>query len=170
MIKIRDFIEKGFGISWTLLNIGWNGSAKFKRQLAGQDIIDFAMNKMEDGDESTDVVLLASSHATDAEEISELLKRLSDGEEIDADNEFRKWQAIYVSKNLPDIQAEYMQGLIELGDIWALLDFPDDSPHVFQGRNNSITPNEYYTKENYIKLLEKHQEWLEKETADLRNK
>lgn len=170
MIKIRDFIEKEFGISWTLLNMGWDGSAKFKRQLAGQDIIDFAMSKMEDGDESIDVVLLASSHATDAEEISELLKRLSDGEEVDADNEFRKWRAIYVSKNLPDIQAEYIQGLIELGDIWALLDFPDDSPHVFQGRNNSITPNEYYTKENYVKLLEKHQEWLEKEIADLESK
>lgn len=170
MIKIRDFIEKGFGISWTLLNMGWYGSAKFKRQLAGQDIIDFAMSKMEDGDESIDVVLLASSRATDTEEISELLKRLSGGEKVDADNELRKWRAIYVSKNLPDIQAEYMQGLIELGDIWALLDFPDDSPHVFQGRNNSITPNEYYTKENYIKLLEKHQEWLEKEIADLRNK
>lgn len=170
MIKIRDFIEKGFGISWTLLNIGWDGSAKFKRQLAGQDIIDFAMSKMEDGDESIDVVLLASSHATDAKEISELLKRLSDGEEVDDDNEFRKWRAIYVSKNLPDIQAEYIQGLIELGDIWVLLDFPDDSPHIFQGRNNSITPNEYYTKENYVKLLEKHQEWLEKEIADLGRK
>lgn len=170
MIKIRDFTEKGFRISWTLLNMGWDGSAKFKKQLAGQDIIDFAISKMEDGDESTDVVLLASSHAANTEEISELLKGLSDGEEVNADIEFRKWRAIYVSKNLPDIQAEYIQGLIELGDIWALLDFPDDSPHVFQGRNNSITPNEYYTKENYIKLLEKHQEWLQKEIADLRNK
>lgn len=170
MIKIRDFIEKGFRISWTLLNMGWDGSSKFKKQLAGQDIIDFAMSKMEDGDESIDVVLLASSHATNTEEISELLKRLSDGEEVNADIEFRKWRAIYVSKNLPDIQAEYIQGLIELGDIWAMLDFPDDSPHVFQGRNNSITPNEYYTQENYIKLLEKHREWVEKEIADLRNK
>jgi len=170
MIKIRDFIEKGFKISWTLLNIGWGGSAKFKRQLAGQDVIDFAMSKMEDGEELTDVVLLASSHATNAEEISKLLKRLSDGEEIDFDNEFRKWRAVYVSKNLPDIQVEYIQGLIELGDIWALFDFPDDSPHVFQRRDNSITPNEYYTRENYIRLLEKHQEWLEKEVADLRNK
>jgi hypothetical protein len=150
--------------------MGWDGKVKLKRQLAGQDIIDFAMNKMEDGNESIDVVLLAGSHATDAEEISELLKRLSSGEEVDADHEFRKWRAIYVTKNLPDIQSEYIQGLIELSDIWALLDFPDDSPHVFQGRNNLITPNEYYTKENYIKLLEKHQEWLEKEIADVKNK
>lgn len=170
MIKISDFIEKGFRISWTLLNMGWDGSAKFKRQLAGQDIIDFAMSKMEDGDESIDIVLLASSRAANTEEISELLKRLSDGEEVNADNEFRKWRAIYVSKSLPDIQNEYIQGLIELGDIWAMLDFPDDSPHVFQGRNNSITPNEYYSQENYTKLLEKHSEWLEKEIADLRNK
>jgi hypothetical protein len=133
MIKIKDFVEKGFGISWTLLNIGWDGNAKFKKQLAGQDIIDFAMSKMEDGDESIDVVLLASSHATNTEEISELLKKLSDSEEVNADDELRKWKAIYVSKNLPNIQAEYIQGLIELGDIWAMFDFPDDSHHVFQG-------------------------------------
>lgn len=169
MIKIRDFFEKGFGISWTLVNMGWDGSAKFKNQLAGQDIIDFAMSKMKDGDESIDVVLLASSHAANAEEISEILKRLSDGEDVNADNEFRKWRVMYVSKSLPDIRAEYIQGLIELGDIWAMLDFPDDSPHVFQGRNNSITPNEYYTQENYMRLLEKHRQWLEKEIADLRH-
>lgn len=170
MMKIRNFIEKGFGISWTLLNMGWSGNVKFKKQLAGQDIIDFAMSKMEDGDESIDVVLLASSHAANEEEISEILKRLSDSEDVNADNEFRKWRAIYVSKNLPDIHAKYIQGLIKLGDIWTFLDFPDDSPHVFQGRNNSITPNEYYTQENYIKLLEKHREWVEKEITYLRYK
>lgn len=33
---------------------------------------------------------------------------------------------------------------------WHCLIFPDDSSYVFQGRNNSITPSEYYIQENYI--------------------
>ena len=37
----------------------------------------------------------------------------------------------------------------KLGDIWAYLEFPPDSPHVFQGINNEITPEEYYTMQNY---------------------
>jgi len=170
MIMIKDFFEKGFEITWTLLNIGFEGSTKFKRQLNGQDIINYAITKMEDDVETLDVVLLASSHIANTEEISELLKKLSNSEKVNADIEFRKWRAMYVSKHLPDIQNECIQGLIELGDIWVMFDFPDDSPHVFQGRNNTITPEEYYTQENYERLLEIHREWLDKEFDDLRKK
>jgi hypothetical protein len=169
MVKIRDFLEKELGISWTLLNIGWDGNVKFKKQLAGQDIVDFAITEMENGNESSDVVLLASSLAANEEEISELLKKLSDSENVNVDNEFRKWRVVYVAKNLPNNQTEYVQGLIELCDIWILFDFPDDSPHIFQGRNNFITPSEYYTQENYLELLEKHKKWIEKEISDLKS-
>ena len=170
MIKIRDFTEKGFGITWTLLDIGFDGSVKFSKQLSGQDIIDYAIDRIEKGDESPDVVLLAGSHASNTEEISELLKKLSDDEKVDGDVEFRKWRVLYVSNHLPHVQDDYIQGLIELGDIWAYFDFPDDSPHVFQGRNNDIVPNEYYTQKNYERLLDAHKRWLDEEITHLRNK
>ena len=170
MIKIKDFIEKGFKISWTLLHMGFSGCEVFDKQLDGQDIIEYAITKMEEGDESVDVVLLASSHITDTEEINELLVKLSKSEKVDCDIEYRKWRVIYVLKHLPNIDDDYIQGLIELGDIWATFHFPDESPHVFQGRNNAITPNEYYTQENYLKLLERHREWLYKEITELNSK
>jgi hypothetical protein len=170
MIKINDFLEKEFEITWTLLNLGYDKNSKFKNLIAGQDIIDFAINKIKDTAESIDIALLAGAHAMDAEEISELLKKMSDNEEADVNTEFRKWRVIYVLKNLPSIKTEYIQGLIELGDIWAALDFPDDSPHVFQGRNNCIAPSDYYTQKNYIKLLKKHRKWIEKEIDDLKGK
>ena len=170
MIKIKDFIEIGFKISWTLLYIGFNGSEMFKKQLEGQDIINYTVTKMEEGDDSLDVVLLASTNVTNDNEINELLFKLSNSETIDYDIEYRKWRVIYVTKHLPNDQVDYIQGLIELGDIWAMLDFPDDSPHIFQGRNNSMTPNEYYTQENYFLLLKNHREWIEKEVSQLKNK
>ena len=168
MIKIKDFIQKGFKISWTLLNIGFYGGTIFKNQLNTQDIIDYAISKMESGDESLDVVLLASSHTAKIEEVSELLKALSKNEKVNIDVELRKWRAIYVLKNLPNKQDGYIQGLIDLGNIWVMFDFPDDSPHIFQGRNNSITPEKYYTQENYERLLEFHRGWLEKEISFLK--
>ena len=48
------------------------------------------------------------------------------------------------------------------------LGFPEDSPHIFQGRNNNITPEEYYTQENYDYLYEKHIEWLQKEIKSIK--
>lgn len=169
MIKIKDFYEKEFRITWTLLNIGFDGSTIFKKQLTEQDIIDYAISKIEDGDESLDIVLLASSSASNPEEIKELLKKLSNNEKVDTNIEFRKWRVMYVAKHLPDIQNDYIQGLLDLGDIWAMFNFPDDSPHIFQGRNNSITPEEYYTQENYEKLLEIHQRWIKEEISYLRS-
>ncbi len=170
MIKIKDFIETGFEVSWTLLYLGVNGSEIFKNQLDGQDIIDYAAAKMKEGDDSLDVVLLANANAANIDEINELLFRLSNYEVVDCDDEYRKWQIIYVLKHLPDEHADYIQGLTELGNIWTMLGFPDDSPHVFQGRNNSMTPEEYYTRENYLLLLDKHREWIEKEISQLKNR
>lgn len=169
MIKIKDFYEKGFQITWSLLNIGFDGSTIFKKQLTGQDIIEYAISKIEDGDESLDIVLLASSSASNPEEIKELLKKLSNNEKVDTNIEFRKWRVMYVEKHLSYIHNDYIQGLLDLGDIWAMLNFPDDSPHIFQGRNNSITPEEYYTQENYENLLETHKRWIKEETSYLRS-
>ncbi len=42
-------------------------------------------------------------------------------------------------KALPDIQDEYIQGLVGLGDIWAMFDLPNDSPRIYQGEKNNIT-------------------------------
>ena len=167
MVKIKDFIEIGFKISWTLLNMGFNGSEMFKKQLEGQDIINYAVAKMEGGDDSLEVVSLASTNATNDNAIDELLVKMASNENIDNDVEYRKWRVIYVLKHLPNDQVDYIQGLIVLGDIWATLDYPNDSPHVFQGRNNLMTPNEYYTQENYFQLLKNHREWIDKEVSQV---
>jgi hypothetical protein len=52
---------------------------------------------------------------------------------------------------------------MSLFDFWAQLDYPIDSPHVIQGRGNNITPEEYYTQENYDNIYNMHVDWLKKE-------
>ena len=68
-----------------------------------------------------------------------------------------------VAKRIEKKNPSYIDGLMELSDLWIELEFPNDSPHIFQGRENNITPQEYYTKQNYDKLFSKHKEWLKNE-------
>ncbi len=59
---------------------------------------------------------------------------------------------------------------MELTELWVQFGYPEDSPHIIQGRGNNISPTEYYTQSNYDKLYIKNKEWLEKELSFLKNK
>ena len=85
---------------------------------------------------------------------------------------FYDWFKIY--KKIYDVIKEknhnFVDGLIQLTELWDKLDYPKDSPHTVQGRNNKISPNEYYTQENYDKLYKANCEWFRKELLYLQNK
>ena len=58
---------------------------------------------------------------------------------------------------------KYIEGLIELTELWDKLGFPSDMPHIVQGRNNTISPSEYYSQENYDKLYDINCDWFKTE-------
>ena len=96
-------------------------------------------------------------YETETEEINKILKKLSLKEKTTFNLEFRKWRIIYVINTIKNIDKnDYISGLIELGDLWEKLGYPQDTPHIIQGRFNTFTPEEYYTEENYKFLLIKH--------------
>ena len=163
MIKLDDFRTAGFPITWKLIDIGFKGSDKFANQLLSSDIVDYAISRMGDDCEDSDIVDLACEYEANVWEIDKYVKRLSQRENSQYDIEFWKWRVVYVLKKLPDPNTEFIHGLMDLGDIWIEFDFPEDSPHIFQGRNNCITPEQYYTLENYHALLQRHHEWADNE-------
>jgi hypothetical protein len=167
MIKLEDFQKLGIPITWKLIDIGFKGSEMFANQLLPSDILDYATDKMSGNDENTDLFDLACEYETNIWEIDRYVKKLSSMENSKTDIEFKKWRVVYVLKNLPDIDTEFIQGLIDLGDIWVEFDFPEDSPHIFQGRNNCITPQQYYTLDNYYDLLLRHQNWAKNEIEQI---
>lgn len=57
---------------------------------------------------------------------------------------------------------------MDLTDLWISLDYPEDSPHTILGKNNSISPSDYFTIDNYESLYRKNIEWLIGETDFLR--
>jgi hypothetical protein len=168
MIKLDEFREYDFKLTWRLINIGYKGSEIFKGQLTSNDVIDFAMQKVMEGDKNPTVFELSCEYAQNGEEISKCIDKLTLYENVDYDIEYRKWRVIYVINHLPKPDVEFVSGLLELGDIWSAFDFPTDSPHVYQGRNNNLTPEQYYTQEKFDELLKKHKEWIDKEIALLK--
>ena len=61
-----------------------------------------------------------------------------------------------------------LYGLLRLTEFWANFNYPDDSPHIIQGRGNNYTPEVYFTKGNYDVVLTRHRRWIEEELAVLR--
>lgn len=47
MIQLKDFKDKGFNVSWKLINIGFHGSEEFYEELSSKDIINYAISILE---------------------------------------------------------------------------------------------------------------------------
>jgi len=164
MRKLENIKIKGFCITWKLIDLGYKGCDYFQNELSTREIIDYAISIMMD-DENTDNIItdLACEYETQEDKVDRYVKQLAEKENTEYDLEYRKWRVLYVMQNLPNPEMEFINGLIELGDIWAKFDFPSDSPHVYQSRQNDMTPEQYYTQENFSKLLSKHKEWIDSE-------
>lgn len=168
MMRIKDFESLELIITWRILEIGFRSTEVFANQLSSEDIIDYAIGRMAET-EICEVVELACESKDNAEDIQKCLSKLAKKECSRNEDELRKWTLAYVATHLPGESIDHVQGLIELGDIWSALHYPSDSPHIFQGRGNDLTPEEYYTPENYKLLLRIHQDWIRDELEQIKN-
>lgn len=147
-------------ITWTLIDIGFKGSEIFRDELTANEIIDYAISLLTNDNYFEEVAELAIEREENKEEINRYVNILSSYEKCDKNKEFEKWVLCYVNKMLQKKCKNCIDGLIELGDIWLKLGMPKDSPHIFQGVNNTITPQEYYTMQNYENLYRAHINWV----------
>lgn len=158
MIRLEDIKNLGLSITWRLLYI-----AICEKQLGEEDIIAYAIEKLEDGDTRSEICELAGARADETDDICRLLLRLAKQENTQDNIESRKIRAAIVSNALKIKEDNCINGLMNLTDLWVELGCPSDSPHVIQGRDNNVTPEEYYTVKNYNFLYEKNMKWLKNE-------
>jgi hypothetical protein len=167
---ITQFKNYNFTITWKLLYLGFKGSAEFGSQLSTNDILNYAIEKLEDNCDDKLICDLAIEREDNTAGIVCILKKLADREDTDMTVELRKWRVLTVANELKTKNDNFIDGLVSLTDLWITLNYPEDTPHIFQGRNNSITPEEYYTEENYCMLYEKHIKWLNAEIKFIKSK
>lgn len=168
-MKLQEFKKLELSITWTLIDIGYKGSKIFQDELSSNEVINYAISLLDYDNYSWEVLELAGEKEVNTEEIDRHIKILSSYEMCNRDVEFEKWVVWYVSKHIQKKYDNYIDGLIELGDIWIKLGMPKDSPHIFQGLNNGISPQKYYTLENYENLYDAHVKWLNDKLLRLRH-
>lgn len=165
MIKLKDIKQLGLFITWKLLYIGLQN-----RQIEAEEVIEYATEKLEEGNKREEICELAGAYTEEHEEICNVLWKLAEQEDAQIDIENRKIRAVIVSRVLKTKNENCINGLMDITDLWIELGYPDDSPHIIQGKGNCISPSEYYTMENYNFLYEKNVEWLRMELEDLRKR
>lgn len=163
MITLECIKQLGLPITWRLLSI-----AICDRYLQREDAVAYAIEQLEAGNEQIAVCELASTYPSEKDDINVLLDRLVDSEDTTDTLEKRKLRAVIVNEALKEKKENCLDGLVSLTELWISLGCPSDSPHVIQGQNNSITPKDYYTDQNYDLLYKKNAEWLKRELEFLR--
>ena len=168
MITLEDFKNNNLKINWKVIDIGCLGSEIFKNELSYDDILNFSLEKF---DEKNKLILrIVGSDRDEYQEIGYLVQELANMEKSEYKLAFEKWKLVYIKKNFPKLNKNVIQGLIELNDLWVKLDFPEDSLCILQGVKNNISPQEYYTEENYIYLYNRHLNWIRDKSDYLNGK
>lgn len=162
MIKIEDVKELKFTITWRLLYRG-----NLKKQLKVDDIVEYAIEQLEKGNDTIEICELAGCCDSDLDDLLNILYELVNKENSQDEFEDRKLSAVIVSNCLKDKNDNCIDGLMKLTDLWIELGYPSDSPHIIQGQDSNISPMEYYTDDNYNYLYERNIKWLKNEITFL---
>lgn len=166
--SLVDLIKSlGLPVTWQEMRAGWRLSKMSRRLIDPVDIELFAVEQLKttEAEHVSDVAVLAT--ASDAEETDEALQRLAP---VVSEFANRTVRAALLSELLDRLSANPIDALMALTSFWAEWGYPDDSPHVTQGRNNSMDPRSYYTSRNLSEIVAAHRTWLAKEIAQLRSK
>lgn len=174
---LADMENMKINVNWGTIYVGWEGPGKSDRLLNFEDIFNYASNKLtvnntEEESFMTELLsLYGDTKANDTELIRKYLHQLMILSQVDKALEEKKWVVVLLSKLLKTLNpSEEIKTLTELTSFWAMFDYPEYSPHIVQGRKNSIKPKEYYTQEFSKKMVSEHEKWMTWEISNFSSK
>ena len=179
MKKLENFVELGLNVTWKLIDIGFKGEENnkftfyFKNNLSAKNVIDYAISLMQKCKNIDDNIFeLACENEKNEYEVNNYVKKLAQNENTEYDVELKKWQILYILNHLPDAdkaEIDFGRGLVELTEIWVSLACPSNFPNIFQGVNNDLAPEEYYSPGNYEKFRCELVEWISDEIQRIKS-
>ena len=155
MIMINDFKKMNFLITWNLIDIGFKSDTVFRDELLASDIVEYAISLLE-FDDSNLVLELAAEDKRDTEQIDKDVKKLASQERVDRE-EYEKWIICYVNHHIQKKYDDELEGLMELGEIWAKMGMLEEYSHIFDALGISF---HNWTYEKYEKLYQAHHDWV----------
>ncbi len=177
-------IQSLFDTNWNTLLIGWNGLGTFSPWpdqrdtfpplLCFAEISSYGTTRLSSASDITEIdLILKLLEGSDAnstrEEIRNILSALANLNKSDPLIELRKWRVVLLMDLIYNLPTEATLGLAALSEFWQSFGFPPDSPHDIQGRNNHLTPQEYYRESHLRQKLAQHEEWIKRELLVIQN-
>jgi hypothetical protein len=99
MIRINEFKDYHFKITWRLLYLGFRGSYLYADQLLAKDIINYAIERLEDEKCNNLICDLASEYESNIDDIHMLLKKIVDKEPSNEIIELKKLRVVLLLKS-----------------------------------------------------------------------
>lgn len=157
MNYLKEFSYHNIEVNWGTLFIGTQGLKKIPPLISIREVIEWALEKyLKENDKNA--YQIAFLNITSFSEINEKLILFSRNYKLS--KEEKKWCYLLLINFLKNLSKSYVQGLIQLSEFWDSFDYPSYMPHQIQGQNNNLSPEQYYTDQNYHFLLDAHQKWL----------
>lgn len=167
MIKLKNFTDFDFKISWTLIDIGFLGDEIFAHSLSIEDISAYVDSLVERSDNPDDLLIEFMWEPVKNEGVVEsYIQKFVEKEIVSRDLELRKWHVVYVATHLKK-ESFPSEGLMELGEIWTDLQYPANSPHVFFIMDKPMPHDKYFSMDNYNHLYNKHLQWIRDEVTEI---
>ena len=157
-----------FMVNWTTLSIGWYGVAGGHKFISVDDVKDHAVRILQYTSDSAMMMLLTDIINSNESSMGKLLDQMGALFPRDYQLEQRKWRAVMLMKMLVNTPHDPIYGLTMLTDFWSQFGFPPESPHVMQGVDNAISPEQYYSQHMLDRLLKEHASWLENECVTIK--
>lgn len=168
MIRINEIKQLGLSITWKLLYIGFSKKEIFGQQFYLEDIIEYAIEQIELGEENQLVYELISIYEYETSLCSDILYELSEKENSNYEIEFRKIRVVIIYNSIITKNDDYIDGIYNLYDLYFKLGKPEDIPIIIQGVNNGIRAEEYYTEKTYEHIYNEIKNWVEHELKILK--
>lgn len=172
---INEFRNNNIPFSWNELKIGRFGYLDNEFYLQGILDDEFVMKytleylSKTENEENSYVWELGSLFSPyDENEIYKPLDLIEDSNKKDLMSYYR-WRWILVNNLLKKIlDKDHVNALLEVSEFWLDLKSPFDMPYQYQGVENELTPQEFYTEEHLSKVISDHKKWLEDEKEKLK--
>lgn len=172
---INKFKKNDIPFSWNELKVGRFGYSDNNFYLQGILDDEFVMKytldylSKNENEENSYLWELGSLFSPYNEnEIYNLLELIGNSNEKDLKSYYR-WRWILVNDLLNKISnKDYVNALLEISEFWLDLKSPFDMPYQYQGVENKLTPQEFYTAEHLSKVVSSHKKWLEDEKEKLK--
>jgi hypothetical protein len=159
--------EMNIKVNWGTVYLGWLGPGKFHRLLSFINVFDYGSSLLKNQNTEEERIIIeilslsGDAKENDTELIKKYLSNLKDLTKYNKEVEQRKWTVVLLKELLERLdKSKAIEVLTELTSFWAKFDYPEYSPHLVQGRNNSIRPQKYYTTEFSSRMILQHKRWI----------